>query len=66
MCVFIFQCSTGLPNAKYSDRIDGPTVDFGYYSSKEFLLAVSLASKPGTVHVIIIIKCTLEKVSHDY
>ena len=46
--------TTGLPNAKFSERVDGFIVDYGFYTSKEFLLAVSLASKPGTVHVIII------------
>ena len=54
MCVFACVCvcvcvSTGLPQANRAKIFQGLTMDQGFFTSKDFLPMVALASKKGTV-----------------
>ena len=42
-----FFISTGLPDPKVAPIFSGLTVDNGFYTSKDFLPIVCMASKPG-------------------
>ena len=47
-------CSLGLPQPKLSPVFDGLNIHGGFYTSKDFLPIVSIASKAGKLHVLLV------------